>query len=136
MKQTIIHDQAFLAEPSTPASPLDGQVVTNLLDTLRANAGKAAGLAANMIGVHKRIIVAQVGPLSLALINPVITKHSGPYAAEEGCLSLPGTRDTTRYKTITVTYLDEQFQPQTQTFNDWAAQIIQHEVDHCNGILI
>jgi len=136
MKQTIIHDQAFLAQPSTPASPLDAAVVTNLLDTLRANAGRAAGLAANMIGVHKRIIVAQVGPLPLALVNPVITKQFGPYTTEESCLSIPGTRETTRYQSITVNYLDEQFQPHTQTFTDWTAEIIQHEVDHCNGILI
>lgn len=114
----------------------DAQTVTDLLDTLKAHQADCVGMAANMIGVNKRIIVFQMGVLSVALINPIITKKSSPFSTKEGCLSLLGERSTTRYKHIEVTYQDQNFITHQQQFSDWIAQIIQHEVDHCEGILI
>lgn len=111
-------------------------VIQDLLDTLEAHKEECVGLAANMIGVHKRVIAVSVGILRFAMVNPLIVKRGKPYETEEGCLSLPGVRKTTRYETIEVEYLDAQFQPKKQTFGGWTAQIIQHEVDHCDGILI
>ncbi|KRN03278.1 peptide deformylase [Levilactobacillus senmaizukei DSM 21775 = NBRC 103853] len=136
MIRTIIHDQTQLSQPSQPATALDAATVTDLLDTLRANRENCVGMAANMIGIHRRIIVVAIGVLPVAMINPVITQKSEQYHTQEGCLSLTGERPTTRYRSITVTFENAQFQNQTQTFTGFVAQIIQHEIDHCDGILI
>jgi len=93
-------------------------------------------MAANMIGVHKRIIAFYAGPFCIGMYNPIITKKTGPYETQEGCLSLDGERKTTRYQTIEVSYQDQNFRPQKMTYTGWVAQIIQHEIDHCDGILI
>ena len=131
-----MHDPLFLAQKSAPATQADAQVITDLTDTLRANLGRCVGMAANMIGVSRRIIVFCHGPVQMVMVNPVITAKSGEYEAEEGCLSLPGARKTKRYQKITVSYLDRQFRKQSGTFEGFTAQIIQHEIDHCDGILI
>jgi len=136
MIRPIMHDPLFLAQPSAPATAADKQVALDLVDTLRANAEHCVGMAANMIGVHKRIIAINAGFMPMVLVNPVITKKSGAYEAEEGCLSLAGVRMTTRYQEIDVSFQDMDFKPRQQHFSGWAAQIIQHEVDHCKGILI
>ncbi|MDR3552035.1 MAG: peptide deformylase, partial [Clostridia bacterium] len=129
-------DTFFLNMKSVPATRSDMPVVEDLLDTLKAQADRCVGIAANMIGVGKRIIVISIGPMNIPLINPFITKRTDPYEAEEGCLSLNGMRKTTRYQTIEVEFLDRNFERQKQVFTGFPAQIIQHEVDHCDGILI
>lgn len=134
--QNIIHDQLFLSQKSTSANRADLKIAEDLRDTLLANRDKAVGLAANMIGKNKRIIAFYVGPLPLVMLNPQITKKSGEYLTEEGCLSLSGERKTKRYRTITVTYQDMNLNIKTQEFTDFIAEVIQHEVDHCEGILI
>ncbi|WP_308557967.1 peptide deformylase [uncultured Lactobacillus sp.] len=134
--QNIIHDQLFLSQKSTSANQADLKIAEDLRDTLLANKDKAAGLAANMIGKNKRIIAFYVGPLPLVMLNPQIIKRSGEYLTSEGCLSLAGERQTKRYKTITVTYQDMDFKTKTQEFSDFIAEVIQHEMDHCEGILI
>lgn len=134
--QNIIHDQLFLSQKSTSANRADLKVAEDLRDTLLANRDKAVGLAANMIGKNKRIIAFYVGPLPLVMLNPQITKKSGEYLTEEGCLSLSGERKTKRYRRITVTYQDMNLNTKTQEFTDFIAEVIQHEVDHCEGILI
>ena len=126
----------FLAQKSENAAEADAQVVTDLLDTLRANLDHCVGMAANMIGVRKNIIVVAAGPFQFAMVNPVITRRSGCYQTEESCLSLEGARPCTRYKEIEVDYLDGNFQKQHGTYSDWIAQIIQHEMDHCDGVVI
>lgn len=136
MIREIVRDTFSLSQKSAPATQADLPVVRDLTDTLRANADRCAGMAANMIGFHKRIIGFNAGPLAVILINPEITRKSGPYEAEEGCLSLPGQRKTTRFREIEVRYLDQSFAPRTQTYSGWIAQVIQHEIDHCDGILI
>jgi peptide deformylase len=136
MIKAICKDIFILRQKSAPATEADLQVVDDLMDTLRANAERCVGLAANMIGVNKRVIVFGIGPVIMPMINPVITKREGPYEAEEGCLSLDGVRKTTRYQTIEVTFLNRGFQKQKQSFSGFPAQIIQHEVDHCDGIII
>ncbi len=136
MVRKIMRDPLFLAQKSVDATEEDKQVVTDLLDTLRANLDRCVGMAANMIGVKKNIIVIATGPFQFAMINPVIAKKSGEYQTEEGCLSLDGVRPCTRYKEIEVDYLDENFQKKHGKYTDWVAQIIQHEIDHCNGIVI
>ena len=136
MIRPIIHDPLFLAQKSEPATEADRQVITDLVDTLRANLDRCVGMAANMIGEKKRIIVFCNGPMQMVLINPQITAKSGEYETEEGCLSLAGARRTKRYKRITVTYQDQTFKNKTASFEGFTAQIIQHEIDHCNGILI
>ncbi len=136
MVKPVIRDPLFLAQRSGPAAAGDRQIIDDLLDTLRANRERCVGMAANMIGRHKRIIVFSVGPLLTAMVNPEITAKSIPYEAEEGCLSLDGVRKAKRYRKITVSYLDRDFQPRTGTFEGFTAQIIQHEIDHCDGILI
>ena len=136
MVRQIMRDTLFLAQKSVDATEADRQVVTDLLDTLRANLDRCVGMAANMIGVRKNIIVVVVGPFQFAMINPVITKKSGAYQTEEGCLSLDGVRPCTRYKEIEVDYLDQNFKKQHGKYTGWTAQIIQHEVDHCRGIVI
>lgn len=136
MVKKIMRDPLFLAQKSKDATEADAQVIADLLDTLRANLDHCVGMAANMIGVKKNIIVVSVGPFQFAMVNPVITKKSGPYQTEEGCLSLDGVRPCTRYEKIEVDYLDKDFKPQHGEYSGWAAQIIQHEIDHCNGIVI
>ena len=136
MVQEIMRDVLFLNQPSEPATQQDAAVGKDLVDTLLANADACVGMAANMIGVHKRIIVFDAGDGPVLMYNPVITKKAGEYPTEEGCLSLSGVRPTKRWKRIKVEYLNEDFRPRCKTFTEWAAQIIQHEIDHCDGILI
>lgn len=136
MVREVVRDPMVLAKPSVPATMMDMQVVQDLKDTLSANAERCVGMAANMIGVHKRILVFSAGPFNVAMINPAIVKKSGEYEAEEGCLSLPGVRKTKRYRMIEVEYLGEDFKKRRETFRDFTAQIIQHEMDHFEGILI
>ena len=136
MIKQIVHDPMFLAQKSTEATFMDLQTAKDLLDTLAANRAGCVGLAANMIGVKKRIIVFDNNGTDMAMLNPESIEKSGEYEPEEGCLSLSGTRKTKRFKFITVKYLDMNFKPQTGKFFGWTAEIIQHEIDHCNGILI
>ena len=136
MVKKIVKDPLFLAQKSEDATEADRQVVEDLLDTLRANWDNCVGMAANMIGVRKNIIVVASGPFQFAMINPVITKKSGEYQTEEECLSLSGKRPCTRYMEIEVDYLDQNFKKQHGEYSGWTAQIIQHEIDHCRGIVI
>lgn len=136
MNRPIVHDPQRLNQRAQPASNADLPLAHDLCQTLRAHQENCVGMAANMIGVNKRLIAILIGSLAVPMLNPQIVKRSSPYSATEGCLSLPGETTTTRYRHITVTYRDQQFQPQQQEFHDWIAQIIQHEIDHCNGILI
>ena len=136
MIQPIMKDPIFLAQKSVPATQEDLQVAQNLLDTLTAHKDGCVGMAANMIGVAKRIIAFDNEGKYMVMFNPEIVKRSEPYEAEEGCLSLTGTRKAKRYRSIKVQYQNEQFQTRFKTFTGWTAQIIQHEIDHCNGVLI
>ena len=136
MVKPIVRDTMFLSQPSTDATLMDAQVITDLIDTLQANADRCVGLAANMIGVRKRILVFSAGLMPVPMVNPKIVKKSGPFEAEEGCLSLDGQRKTTRWQEIEVEYLDRSFVRRKQTFKGFTAQIIQHEMDHFEGILI
>ena len=136
MFRPIMRDVFFLNQKSEQATEADKHVIQDLLDTLKANEDGCVGMAANMIGVKKRIIVVSMGFANIPMINPVIVKKSGPYETEEGCLSLLGVRKTTRYKDIEVEFLDAGFKKQRQKYSGWIAQIIQHEVDHCDGIVI
>ena len=137
MVKPIVKDVFLLQRKSVPATAADFPVARDLLDTLMANADRCVGMAANMIGVHKRIIVVSTGLLPLVMLNPRIVSHSTEsYTAEEGCLSLTGTRTTQRWEEIEVAYQDTQMQTKQQTFSGFVAQIIQHEIDHCEGILI
>ena len=136
MVKQIVRDIFFLGQPSKPATKADIQIGKDLQDTLQANRERCVGMAANMIGVNKAIIVVAAGPFQFAMVNPVITKKSGEYQTEESCLSLDGARNCTRYKEIEVDYLDQNFKPQHGKYSGWTAQIIQHEIDHCNGIII
>lgn len=136
MIKEIMKDETFLSVPAEPATRKDVNIARDLHDTLRANADHCVGMAANMIGVQKSIIIVSVGKMNMILYNPVIIKQAGPYEAEEGCLSLEGTRKTTRYREIEVEYLDEKFRKKKEKFTGKTAQIIQHEVDHTKGILI
>lgn len=136
MIREIVRDEEFLGQKSDTASFMDMAVAQDLLDTLAAHSDRCVGLAANMIGVRKRIIAVNLGPVNVAMFNPVIVKKSGKYVTEEGCLSLDGERMTARYQKIVVEYQDMNFKKQRQTFIDFPAQIIQHEIDHCDGIII
>jgi len=136
MIREIMKDEAFLAQKAEPATPEDLQVAQDLLETLEAHKAGCVGMAANMIGVNKRIISFDNAGSYMVMFNPEIIKHSGPYEAEEGCLSLTGTRKTRRWKSIKVQYQTVEFQTRYKTFQGWTAQIIQHEVDHCEGIII
>lgn len=136
MIKPIVRDAFFLNQKSEEATKADLPIAQDLEDTLRANRERCVGMAANMIGYRKKIIIVATGFADLVMINPVITAKSDPFEAEEGCLSLPGTRKTTRYKSITVRYQDKKFAEHTQTFSGFIAQIIQHECDHLQGILI
>lgn len=136
MIRPICKDKMILSQRSAPATKEDLPVLEDLLDTLRANSDHCVGMAADMIGVNKRIIAFSIGPANIAMINPVITKRESPYETEESCLSLDGVRRTLRYQTIEVEFLDRNFKAHKQSFTGFTAQIIQHEIDHCNGILI
>lgn len=136
MIKSIVHDPLFLAQKSLPATPADAAVAQDLLDTLAAHADGCVGMAANMIGVSKRIIAVKAEEGYLVLFNPVILKKTGAYEAEEGCLSLEGVRKTRRWQIIKVQYQTPEGKPRIKNFTGWTAQIIQHEVDHCDGILI
>ena len=136
MIREICRDEAFLAQKAEMATAEDLCVAQDLLDTLEANREGCVGMAANMIGVNKRIIAFDNEGEYMAMFNPEIVKCSGPYTAEEGCLSLTGTRKTRRYQSIKVQYQNEKFQVRFKTFTGWTAEIIQHELDHCEGIII
>ena len=136
MVQPIMRNEAFLAIPSADAVAGDESIGRDLLETLIAHKDGCVGMAANMIGVSKRIIAFENGNEYMLMYNPEIVKFSQPYMTEEGCLSLDGRRETKRYKSIKVKYVSEAFQPRCKTFTGWTAQIIQHEIDHCNGIII
>ena len=137
MVKDIVHDPILLGMASTPAGPEDLQVAQDLLDTLAFHREGCVGIAANMIGVHKRIIAFDCDGTYMVMFNPEILKASGQYAAMEGCLSLlGGPRPCQRYQSIKVRWQNRQLQPRIKTFTGWTAQIIQHEIDHCNGILI
>ena len=137
MVKNIIKDTDFLQQVAEPATRKDKAVAEDLLDTLKANRAICVGLAANMIGVAKSIIAVQVGKQNVAMLNPQIVKHSAEYSeVMEGCLSLLGERPAKRYEWIEVEYKDIRFKPQKQRFSGFTAQIIQHEIDHCQGILI
>ena len=136
MVKKVVRDPVFLAQKSVDATEADMQVVIDLIDTLRENLDHCVGMAANMIGVKKNIIAVAAGPFQFPMINPVITKKSGKYQTEEGCLSLEGVRPCTRYQEIEVDYFDQNFKKQHGKYSGWTAQIIQHEIDHCNGVVI
>ena len=136
MVKEIIRDPLFLQQKSEPATEADKQVIEYLLDTLKANQDRCVGMAANMIGVNKQIIVVAAGPFQFAMINPVITKKNGKYETEESCLSLDGSRPCIRYKEIEVDYLDQNFHKQHGKYSGFTAQIIQHEIQHFSGELI
>ena len=136
MIREIMKDETFLAQKAEPATPEDLPVDQDLLDTLEANKERCVGMAANMIGVNKRIIAFDNEGAYMVMFNPEIVKSSGLYQTKEGCLSLAGIRPTKRWKSIKVRYQNEKFQERFKTFTGWTAQIIQHEVDHCEGIII
>ena len=132
----ICKDEFFLRLPSKKATAEDMDIAQNLLDTLEAHRDGCVGMAANMIGVCKRIIAFDNEGTYMVMFNPVIVRQSGPYETQEGCLSLTGVRKTKRFQTIKVQWQNEQFQTRLKTFTGWTAEIIQHEIDHCEGILI
>ena len=136
MIQPINKNINSLQEVAQPATPADRQIVTHLVDTLRSHKYNFVGMDANKIGQKKRIIAYQLGPMLVPMINPVITQKQDAYQTAEGCLSLSGQRPTTRYRNITVRYQTTDWQTKTASFSDFTAQIIQHEIDHCDGILI
>jgi len=136
MVRNIMKDPIFLAQKSMPATKEDREIAQDLIDTLIAHRDGCVGMAANMIGVRKRIIVFDDNGTPFVMLNPEIIRASGPYEAEEGCLSLPGTRKAKRYREIKVRYQTADLQVRLKTYQGWTAQIIQHEIDHCNGILI
>ena len=136
MIRDICKDEAFLARKAEPATADDLGTAQDLLDTLTAHKEGCVGMAANMIGVNKRIIVFDDEGKYQVMFNPVIVKRDRPYEAEEGCLSLIGRRKTKRFQTIKVQWQNEKFQTRLKTFTGWTAEIIQHEIDHCDGILI
>ena len=136
MIREIVKDPVFLQQKSLPATEADLSTGLDLLDTLSAHRETCVGLAANMIGVSRRIIVFDDGGKPCLMFNPEIVQCSGPYEAEEGCLSLTGTRKARRFRKIKVRYQDEHFRVRFRTLEGWMAQIAQHEIDHCSGILI
>ena len=137
MVKELMHDPIFLAQKATPATAQDLQTAQDLLDTLVAHKETCVGMAANMIGVCRQIIAFDNGGSYMVMLNPVILKQSGVYEAEESCLSLlGGPRKTTRYQKIKVQYQTLEFKTRLKTFEGWTAQIIQHEIDHLNGVLI
>ena len=136
MIREICKDETFLVQKAAPATADDLATAQDLLDTLTAHKDGCVGMAANMIGVCKRIIAFDNKGTYMVMFNPVIVKQSGAYEAQEGCLSLTGVRKTKRFQTIKVQWQNEQFQTRLKTFTGWTAEIIQHEIDHCEGVLI
>ncbi|MDO4315857.1 MAG: peptide deformylase [Oscillospiraceae bacterium] len=137
MVRPVVTDIFSLNRKAAPAGREDLETARDLLDTLAASLDRCVGMAANMIGVNKRIIAISFGGIPVVMLNPVIVKRSPEtYETEEGCLSLSGVRKTVRHRSIEVTYQDMMFRPHRETYSGFAAQIIQHEVDHCEGILI
>ena len=136
MVRPIMKDPVFLSRKSIEATAGDAEIGRDLLETLEFHKEGCVGMAANMIGVARRIIAFDCGAGYMVIFNPEIIKKSEPYETEEGCLSLPGIRKTTRYRKIKVRYQNEAMQVRMKTFEGWTAQIIQHEIDHCNGVLI
>ncbi|MCI7282154.1 peptide deformylase [Dysosmobacter sp.] len=136
MIREICRDETFLAQKAAPATADDLATAQDLLDTLTAHKDGCVGMAANMIGVCKRIIAFDNEGTYMVMFNPVIVRQSGPYETQEGCLSLTGVRKTKRFQTVKVQWQNEQFQTRLKTFTGWTAEIIQHEIDHCEGILI
>ena len=136
MIKPIVKDVFFLGKKSEPATKQDLSVGQDLQDTLVANQERCVGMAANMIGVRKRIIIVNIGFINLVMYNPVLMKKDTPYETEEGCLSLEGVRKTTRYQNIEVEYLDSSWKKHRQKFSGWTAQIVLHELDHLEGVII
>ena len=136
MIKPIVRDIFFLGQKSEEATRSDLSVGQDLQDTLKANQDRCVGMAANMIGVKKRIIIVNIGIINLVMYNPVIVRKDGPFETEEGCLSLDGVRKIARYQNIEVEYMDGSWKKHRQKYSGWTAQIIQHEVDHLNGIII
>ncbi len=136
MVKPIVRDTFFLSQPSAEAVKNDLPLAKDMKDTLRANADRCVGMAGNMIGVRKRVVIVHTEGGDVVMFNPVVTARSGPYETEEGCLSLTGTRRTTRYETIEVSYRDERWSLRKGRFSGFTAQIVQHELDHLEGILI
>ncbi len=136
MIRPIVTSPMMLRMPSADATPDDAPIGQDLLDTLAAHRHECVGMAANMIGRRKRIIAVQDGDAARLMYNPEIVERANPYEAEEGCLSLPGVRPATRWRRIKLSYLDDRFAPRTETFTGYTAEIIQHEIDHCDGVLI
>lgn len=136
MIRPIVKDVLFLGQKSEPATKQDLPVGQDLMDTLRANQDRCVGMAANMIGVRKKVIIVNMGIMNVVMYNPVILKKNTPFETEEGCLSLTGVRRTTRYQNIEVEYLDGSWKKQRRKYSGWTAQIIQHECDHLEGIII
>ena len=136
MIRPIVKDVFFLGQKSEPATRQDLSVGQDLMDTLRANQDRCVGMAANMIGVRKKVIIVNMGIMNVVMYNPVIVKKDTPFETEEGCLSLTGVRRTTRYQNIEVEYLDGNWKKQRRKYSGWTAQIIQHECDHLEGIII
>lgn len=136
MVKQIVRDIFFLGQPSEPATQADLSVGRDLLDTLQANREACVGMAANMIGVKKNIIIVNMGMIDVVMFNPVIISRRGRYETEEGCLSLEGVRKTTRYQEIEVEYYDSSWKKQRQKLSGWTAQIAQHEIDHLSGKII
>ena len=136
MIREICKDETFLVQKAAPATADDLATAQDLLDTLTAHKDGCVGMAANMIGVCKRIIAFDNEGTYMVMFNPVIIRQSGPYETQEGCLSLTGVRKTKRFQTVKVQWQNEKFQTRLKTFTGWTAEIIQHEIDHCEGILI
>ena len=136
MVKDIMRDVFFLGQKSAEATKEDAQIITDLKDTLKANRERCVGMAANMIGYKKRIIIVSMGFMDVVMVNPVILTKQQPYDTEEGCLSLEGVRKTKRFRKIKVQYLDEDFKQHTQEYEGQIAQIIQHECDHMDGVII
>ena len=136
MIRDICKDVFFLSQKAEPATADDLEIAQDLLDTLAAHKDGCVGMAANMIGVNKRIIAFDNDGVYMVMFNPVIVKKSAPYDAEEGCLSLTGKRTARRWRSIRVRWQTEALQTRVRTFTGWTAQIIQHEIDHCDGVLI
>ena len=136
MVRPIVRDTFLLSQKSTDATPADLDAVRDLYDTLDARREDCVGMAGNMIGVLRRIVAIRDGEKILVFLNPEILKGEGSYRAEEGCLSLDGTRETVRYRRIKLRWQDEAFRVRIRVFEGFTAQAIQHEIDHCNGILI
>ena len=136
MVRPLMTDTVFLAQKAQPADAGDVAVADDLLDTLKAHEDGCVGMAANMIGVRRRIIIFDDNGMPTVMLNPVILRRTEPYTAEEGCLSLTGKRTAKRWRSIKVQWQNERLQTRVRTFTGWTAQIIQHEIDHCDGVLI